>query len=749
MVHVLPSGTGGFRPPPGLDPPGQFGHWGTGAWQHWETQWCSPLQSPAIMHAHSHFLQQRTEVFRSLPFPLLHPARLEKIARCEGSPASTGRDRQTVRQVQHPVHAVPDSKDNTPRPPLLAPAAAVSEDSSFAQRLESLTRAAHDDTWKLCTELSDAARKAGDIQVAQAAIRAATKLKGDSPQVWLEAFKLHEEFGDLDGCTRICRRALKRCPNHEGLLLRLVKTLERVGDVDGVRSVLSTLQNAPVERTWKVLVEGACFEGRQGNLEVARSMLWALLDLLPAQGQIYCEAARWESQDSTEQALQIALRGAQACPKYAPVWQVVLREAERSRGVAAVGMFLDQALENVTSELFWKFHFEMAGAFLRTNNAHGCRKHLAAAAACCGSSVQWKVWLQAGRMEYSLGCEQACRVLLQRAMQEAPGRMKPSVLLEQCRLEEICGNMESAREMFAAAPSRPDCDSSEWKVHLEHVLLEIRSGTVANARKVADKALEDHPATGRIWAATILVDHIANVAEARRNFVKGVSEVPKSGEIWCEGARLYMNPASKGFNLVEARRSLEFAIHLTPQYGDSFLEMLRLILLERLCEYVKGHPAVVAARGARSASGGRALQCSELQYLLRATSNGCLEVLGEFQEEMTAVEGSDYAALEAVCSTAEPNYGLLWYWIKRSSWTVRQIFEHMAKVLVQETQADVLEKYVSAMLSRELGVPLGDDLSATGFFFGVGRLSRAFQNMGSLDRVERMRVVFGAEVLYV
>jgi hypothetical protein len=55
--------------------------------------------------------------------------------------------------------------------------------------------------------------------------------------------------------------------------------------------------------------------------------------------------------------------------------------------------------------------------------------------------------------------------------------------------------------------------------------------------------------------------------------------VPRSGEVWCEGARIFMHPLSRHFNLEAAKRFLEWAVQFTPQYGDSFLELLRLQLL--------------------------------------------------------------------------------------------------------------------------------------------------------------------------
>ena len=37
-----------------------------------------------------------------------------------------------------------------------------------------------------------------------------------------------------------------------------------------------------------------------------------------------------------------------------------------------------------------------------------------------------------------------------------------------------------------------------------------------------------------------------------------------------------MNPFSQYYDLKKAERALDFAIRFTPQYGDSFIEMLKL-----------------------------------------------------------------------------------------------------------------------------------------------------------------------------
>ena len=59
-------------------------------------------------------------------------------------------------------------------------------------------------------------------------------------------------------------------------------------------------------------------------------------------------------------------------------------------------------------------------------------------------------------------------------------------------------------------------------------------------------------------------------------------EVPKSGEVWCEGARCCLNPlVPTSFDLSSAQRNLNFAVQFTPQYGDTFIEYLKL---ECICQ---------------------------------------------------------------------------------------------------------------------------------------------------------------------
>ena len=168
------------------------------------------------------------------------------------------------------------------------------------------------------------------------------------------------------------------------------------------------------------------------------------------------------------------------------------------------------------------------------------------------------------------------QALLERAYSESPPKTRALVMLEQSRLHELCGNADNARKLLKSARRT---NRQEWKVYLESVLLELRCQSTALALKEARRALQVHRGTGRLWAVLIQLEHEHGIEHQLDVFQQALLEVPKSGEVWCEGARICLNPFSPCFNLATARNFLNFAIEFTPQYGDSFIEYLRLEML--------------------------------------------------------------------------------------------------------------------------------------------------------------------------
>ena len=121
--------------------------------------------------------------------------------------------------------------------------------------------------------------------------------------------------------------------------------------------------------------------------------------------------------------------------------------------------------------------------------------------------------------------------------------------------------------------------SSDWKVAVEAVCLEIRCGQRDRAITEAEAALAAHPGTGRLWAMLIALKLEDGLDAQLATFQRAIAETPKSGEVWCEAAKILLNPTSPCFNLKAAARFLRFALYFTPQYGDSFVELLRVKML--------------------------------------------------------------------------------------------------------------------------------------------------------------------------
>ena len=303
--------------------------------------------------------------------------------------------------------------------------------------------------------------------------------------------------------------------------------------------------------------------------------------------------------------------------------------------------YCQQAVKNISLELVWKVHFEEAqieeraaessafGLHLRSRMSLCSARHilLDRARSCyvlsflsCPVNLRWKVWLAGARMELSAGRLEEVRRLLGWAYAEVPEKSRAHVYLECARVQEYVGDLVGARRILTRAREEI---KGEWKIYLETILLEARNGNLQEAISMAEKGLLQHPGTGRLWAVLLQLTHSAFAMQPSihqtHNWVKAFTKytvnsdslnstfkrrsssdmsaqsstiqpksiliqalgiVPKSGEVWCEGARTLLNPLLPAvFDLGVAQKYLDFAIRFTPQYGDTFVEYLRLEII--------------------------------------------------------------------------------------------------------------------------------------------------------------------------
>lgn len=149
--------------------------------------------------------------------------------------------------------------------------------------------------WRVYLELADVAKRCNEIDNARNYYHKACKLQPMASQGWMEHSKLEEECGNIKKCSSILEEGLSYCTANENLwvnlffqpyfilfiltpfgcrsLIRAIKFRERVGQLDQARQLLGHLKHLPVEKYWKVMMEGALLEARAGKyMSVAREI---------------------------------------------------------------------------------------------------------------------------------------------------------------------------------------------------------------------------------------------------------------------------------------------------------------------------------------------------------------------------------------------------------------------------------------------------------------------------------------------
>jgi tetratricopeptide (TPR) repeat protein/type II secretory pathway pseudopilin PulG len=435
--------------------------------------------------------------------------------------------------------------------------------------------------WRVYLELADLAKREKNFRQARRLYRHATELQRTAAQTWLEYAKMEEERGHFERCQRILTAGLQYCPHHEALMLKAIKHLERMGELPKARALLGKLSRVPISQSWRTLLEGALLEARASQTATARRIFKYLLQQAPWYGPVWHEACRFEQRNNhLRDALQTAEKGLGQLPRYGPLWFCALRLYESTTPAAdlvrSTRALVDRGVKHISKDLVWKLWFECAQVEERAGHLQRARMAYVKSVANCAANLRWKVWLGGARTELCHGQFETAQALLDRALSESPPKTRALVMLEQSRLAEFGGNVEHARKLLKSARRT---NRQEWKVYLESVLLEIRCQETGRALRVARRALDVHRGTGRLWAVLIMLEHENGIERQLQVFQRALLEVPKSGEVWCEGARICLNPYSPCFSLEVARNFLDFAIEFTPQYGDSFVEYLRLELL--------------------------------------------------------------------------------------------------------------------------------------------------------------------------
>lgn len=125
--------------------------------------------------------------------------------------------------------------------------------------------------WRVVLDLADYAKRESRFKEAKILFKLVSYLQPFAYQGWLEYAKMEEECGNQEKSRKILIEGLKFSNLNENLFVKAIKVEEKLGNIEAVRSLIMNLASVPIEKSWKMLLEGALFEGRIGNKEGARA----------------------------------------------------------------------------------------------------------------------------------------------------------------------------------------------------------------------------------------------------------------------------------------------------------------------------------------------------------------------------------------------------------------------------------------------------------------------------------------------
>lgn len=336
-------------------------------------------------------------------------------------------------------------------------------------------------------------------------------------------------------------------------------------------------------------------------------------------------------------------------------------------------------------------------------------------------------------------------------------------------MEEYVGNLDTARAVLTRARLDLRC---EWKVYLEAVLLEARAGNLLEAVEEAERALEKHSGTGRLWAVLVQLTHRLEGVQAPDSatarwlsawggsrfpvdawvqvyeeqflgpiklkqfsrpdcvespkyniLLRAIREVPKSGEVWCEGARTHLNPLqADSFDLGLAQLYLGFAIQFTPQYGDTFIEYLRVelicqVILPRvltllnipivpfvqrfLCNDEEGDTAELTRDERRMRSLVEEMKLLPKTVSTRDIRRRYMTAMAKMEYDLpscvTAYDECTLSNLYRRCTNADPNYGTVWFFCRQRPIDNPITVMEYARDILRHEMTSALPLYIRAV----------------------------------------------------
>lgn len=463
----------------------------------------------------------------------------------------------------------------------------------------------------------------GKISAARKLLKKGCELCKDSPNVWLEAARLHPP----DEAKVILANAVKELPKSSAIWIQAANLETNVENKKKVlRRALTFAPNS--ESLWKAAIElerpedakillGRAVEclpncidmwialANLESYESAKRVLNSAREKNPTELRIWICAAKLEEANSKIDRLDLLIKTAIEVLKNHQVnlsrsdWLEEAKRAEKSEAphtcAAIVRTTIGQGLEDDEKKKTWlqdaenvlvQGHPHTARSILRhavslfpskkslwidfalLEKNHGSRDSLdallvQAVANCPKAEV---LWLMAAKEKWLADDVDAARSILREAFIQNP--LSERICLAAVKLEQKNNQPLRARAILGKARE----NAGTQKVWIKSIKLERQLGNVETERQIIQNALKIFPKNDKMWLLSAQLEAAVSSDEAsRRIFRQALELCPHSANLWIHGSRL-----EEKVSAATARSFLDRARLKNPKSPRLWLEAIRV-----------------------------------------------------------------------------------------------------------------------------------------------------------------------------
>lgn len=422
-------------------------------------------------------------------------------------------------------------------------------------------------------------------------------------KIWSELTKFYTDRDDRVKALEVMKRSLAYInhsdPSFISNMIKMVKIASSIS-LKECYKIIKYVEDGDVTKYWKIFTVMARVEAENGNIGRARLIYQFLVSKLKSLGPAIYEWIRTEHcYSSLLQTFHVCCLGSVHAAPYGPIWfetlDAVIRMFPGINGLPMVMKCVDTALAKCSSEISWKLDLIGYESALIAGDFKSAKHYFDQAVAHVPEQLSWRVHYVDVHTEIAktvnnydwvsnrIGETNKFRIpeiLLEKVKKMdscSPSKFQSECVLLKSRVHEYFGWIdESLNLLEEAVKAYPD----EWKLEFERIVVLRRANMIDKAIEMAANAVKTYPRAGRLWALYISLAQKLGYEKQKEIILEALKCSPKSGEVWCEMARFKSNPLNPMYSLRSANEAVKNAIRFTPQYGDTFIEGIKITILD-------------------------------------------------------------------------------------------------------------------------------------------------------------------------